>query len=130
MRNETRNWLESAEYDLETARYMFSFKRYLYVVFLCHLTLEKALKALVTEITDHTPPRTHDLVNLIKLTGINLEPCSMDFISKINVASIPSRYPPDLHEALIQYSEDRAKDYLQQTEEVFTWLKRQLNLMK
>jgi len=39
-------WLKQAEYDLETAEYLFSGGRYLYSVFMCHLAIEKALKGL------------------------------------------------------------------------------------
>jgi HEPN domain-containing protein len=51
MRSDTQNWVALAEYDLETARHMLDTGRYLCVVFLCHLTLEKILKAHVTEVT-------------------------------------------------------------------------------
>ena len=46
MRKTTANWLASADYDLETADAMLKSRRYLYVVFMCHLALEKTLKAL------------------------------------------------------------------------------------
>lgn len=48
MRKTTANWLASADYDLETADAMLKSRRYLYVVFMCHLALEKTLKALYT----------------------------------------------------------------------------------
>ncbi len=37
-------WLDAAEYDLQTAKAMLETKRYLYVGFMCHQTIEKALK--------------------------------------------------------------------------------------
>lgn len=49
MRKDTSNWIALAEYDLETARHMLATRRFLYVVFMCHLALEKMLKAHVTE---------------------------------------------------------------------------------
>ena len=130
MRDETRNWLESAEYDLETARYMLSSRRYLYTVFFCHLTLEKALKGMVSEVTGHSPPRSHDLVSLIKLARITMDKNYLDFFGKINYASVPTRYPIDIRKAIDEFSEETTKDYLQQTEEVFNWLKKQLSSMK
>jgi HEPN domain-containing protein len=50
MREDTINWIALAEYDLETARHMLKTGRFLYVIFLCHLSLEKMLKAHVTEV--------------------------------------------------------------------------------
>ena len=44
MNEKTRYWLEVAEYDLETARVVLAGKRYLYVGFMCHQAVEKALK--------------------------------------------------------------------------------------
>ena len=41
MKKATANWLASADYDMHTAEAMFESKRYLYVVFMCHLALEK-----------------------------------------------------------------------------------------
>ena len=50
IRKDTKNWISLAEYDLETARHMQKTGRYLYVIFMCHIALEKILKAHVTEV--------------------------------------------------------------------------------
>jgi HEPN domain-containing protein len=39
-------WFRQAEYDIETAKAMFKTGRYIYTVFMCHLSVEKALKGL------------------------------------------------------------------------------------
>lgn len=41
MRKDTINFIKSAKYDLETAQFMFDTGRYLYVIFMCHLSLWK-----------------------------------------------------------------------------------------
>lgn len=51
VRSDSKNWIATAEYDLETARHMLATGRFLYVVFMCHLALEKLLKA-------HVPHRS------------------------------------------------------------------------
>jgi len=61
MRKDTANWIALTDYDLDTARHMLVTGRYLYVVFLCHLVLEKILKAHVAEVTQTVPIKTHDL---------------------------------------------------------------------
>lgn len=61
MRSDTQNWIALADYDLDTAQHMLESGRYLYVVFMCHLALEKMLKAHVTEATQAIPPKSHDL---------------------------------------------------------------------
>ncbi|MFN8456036.1 MAG: HEPN domain-containing protein [Anaerolineae bacterium] len=128
MRSDTQNWIETAEYDLETARYMLATGRYLYVVFMCHLALEKILKAHVTEVTQAIPPRSHDLIFLIRRSNLALPQLYLDFVGKINNASIPTRYPDDLQQAIRDYPENVAREYLTQTREVIQWLKQHQNL--
>jgi HEPN domain-containing protein len=55
VKKEIKNWLDSSQYDLETAEHMFNTGRYIYTVFMCHLAIEKALKAKVEEVTNKTP---------------------------------------------------------------------------
>ena len=128
MRADTQNWIESAEYDLETARHMLATGRYLYVVFTCHLALEKLLKAHVTKVTDESPVRTHDLIYLIKKCGLVLPQEYLEFIGRINNASIPTRYPDDIRRALQDYSEEVVGEYLNKTAEIIQWLKSRPNL--
>ena len=40
---------------------MFKTGRYLYVIFLCHMSIEKMLKAIVAQSQERHPPYTHDL---------------------------------------------------------------------
>ncbi len=128
MRRDTQNWIALSDYDLETARHMLTTGRYLYVVFMCHLAIEKILKAHVTEITQTVPAKTHDLIYLIKKSGLALPQSYLEFIGKINNASIPTRYPEDLQRMLEQYPDSVARDYLKMTEEVVRWLKQHANL--
>ncbi len=130
MRADTQNWISMSEYDLETARHMLATGRYIYVVFMCHLALEKMLKAHVTEATQSVPAKSHDLIYLIKKSGINLPQPHLEFIGKINNASIPTRYPDDLQRMLREYPESVVRDYLRQTEEVLQWLRQHPNLQK
>jgi HEPN domain-containing protein len=41
----TEEWLRQADYDIDAAEYMYQGGRYVYAVFMCHLAIEKALKA-------------------------------------------------------------------------------------
>ena len=111
MRKDTQNWLALADYDIETARHMFTTERYLYVVFLCHLALEKTLKAHVAEYTQEVPIKTHDLIYLVKKCELEVPDHYLDFIGKINTSSIPTRYPEDLERSLEEYPKSIAEDY-------------------
>jgi HEPN domain-containing protein len=118
VREDTTNWIALADYDLDTARHMLTTGRYLYVVFLCHLSLEKMLKAHVNEVTQSVPTKTHDLIHLVKKCEFEMPEAFLDFLGKINTASIPTRYPDDLQRSLKEYPEPVARHYLKQTEEI------------
>ena len=128
MRSDTRNWIEMAEYDLETARHMLATGRFLYVIFMCHLALEKMLKAHFTAVHHSVPPKTHDLLYLVKKSGLDLPQPYLEFVGKINNASVPTRYPDDLRKMIAQYPEPIARSYLEETQEVLLWLRKHPNL--
>ena len=69
MNDKVLYWLEIADYDLETAQVMLDAERYLYVGFMCHQAIEKALKAVISGV-DRTPPYIHNLSKLAELSGL------------------------------------------------------------
>jgi len=123
MRKDTENFITSSEYDLQTAASMFESGRYIYVVFMCHISIEKMLKAIVAEATQNIPPKTHNLIYLIKLGEVNLPPDLFDFVAKLNNASLITRYPEDFRKLLEVFPQDIAKEYLMTTQRVIEWLK-------
>lgn len=126
MKNEVENWLNSAQYDLETAEHLFIAGRYIYTIFMCHLALEKVLKAKVQEVTNKIPPKTHNLRYLVKLGSLKVPediPEDMfEFLSKLSDVSIPTRYPQDFKKLVEAYNEGVTRSYLNRTKEVFEWM--------
>ena len=57
-------WLRQADYDMDTADHMFGGGRYFYAVFMCHLSIEKALKGFTEKKLNQDPPRVHNLILL------------------------------------------------------------------
>jgi HEPN domain-containing protein len=126
MKKEVKNWLDSAQYDLETAEHTFNARRYIYTIFMCHLSLEKILKAKVEELTEKTPPKTHNLRYLVKLGGLKPPEEIFNFLSKLSDVSIPTRYPEDFDEIKKSYNKKAANAYLLQAKEVFEWIRKSL----
>lgn len=126
MKEETKNWLDMVDYDLITAKQMFKTGRYVYVIFMCHMAIEKTLKAIVCEETDKVPPKTHDLIYLTSLRNIKLPSNLLDFIGMINNAGIVIRYPEDLSKLVSSYPADVTKKYLEKTQEVIKCIKQNL----
>ena len=44
MDNKVKYWIDISDYDFETAKAMLDSKRFLYVGFMCHQTIEKIFK--------------------------------------------------------------------------------------
>jgi len=130
MRKDTNNFIKSAEYDLNTAGFMLKSGRYIYVIFMCHLSLEKMLKAITTEITQKISPKSHNLIYLLKLGNIQLPSELFNFIAKINNASIVTRYPEDFSKILDAYPKIVAEEYLSKTKEIHKCLKKHKTLKK
>lgn len=126
MKKATRNWLLSAEYDLESAQKIFLGGRYLHVILFCHTALEKILKALISH-QDTDPPYSHNLLNLADKTGLEIPNWVGDFLTRIDRFHLPVRYPEEIREVRNQFDEGRTERYLRSTEEVFKWLKNRLN---
>jgi HEPN domain-containing protein len=125
MKKTTANWLATADYDLQTAEAMLKAKRYLYVIFMCHLALEKMLKGLWAEVRPEYPPRTHDLLLLVRKLDLALPKRDLRFLGLIADASVPTRYPEDLKGLVKEYPRRTAASFLQRTRRVMKWLRRQ-----
>lgn len=126
MEKRTEEWLRQSDYDLETADTMFESGRHIYAVFMCHLAIEKALKALLYERLREIPPKSHSLVLL--LTKLEVRPPENlgRYIVRLSEASIPTRYPEDLAKVQRDYSTEVTRELLDRGKEVATWIKNQL----
>ena len=120
----TERWLVQVDYDLETAGHMVTTGRYIYAIFMCHLALEKMLKAVISEETQTLPPRTHNLIDLARRAKLAPSAEHQEFIGKLADASVATRYPEDLSELLPQYPEAVTQEYLKSTKEVIAWIRR------
>lgn len=56
MNAKVKYWIELSDYDLETAVVMLNGKRYLYVGFMCHQSIEKAFKAYFSKLNPDDVP--------------------------------------------------------------------------
>jgi HEPN domain-containing protein len=130
MKKATINWLKSADYDLKTAASLLKNKRYLYVVFMCHLSLEKTLKAILSEALGELPPYTHNLNRLLELGSIALPEEMQSFVNAINLQSVPTRYPEDFTRLSKELNGKTAAEYMRQTKRIIQWLKKNIPYLK
>ncbi|MBN2168002.1 MAG: HEPN domain-containing protein [Actinobacteria bacterium] len=92
----------------------------------CHLSIEKVTKALVEQKTSREPPRSHDLLHLISLSGIEPTDEAIEFISELSNLSVATRYPVDFERTLEDFSRERAELIIEHTKETFEWIRKSI----
>jgi len=118
-----RNWIATAEYDLTTAEHMLTTGRYIYVVFMCHLAIEKTLKAHVEALEDKLPPKIHDLVTLSDRAALEIPEDMNRILLELNKVSVPTRYPEDLQNSLAQFTNEYCSRIINETRGLLQWLR-------
>ena len=126
MAHSPQEWLTQADYDYQTAEYMFIGQRYAYTVFMAHLAIEKALKGIYQKKFSAIPPRTHSLVYFVNKTEVIPPEQVGKFLVKLDQASVATRYPEDLVKLQSVYTQEVAQEILAQTKEAIVWVKKTL----
>jgi len=128
MNEKVKYWLEMSDYDIITADAMLNSKRYLYVGFMCHQSIEKIFKALFTKIQNETPPFVHNL-SMIAQKGDFYKEFSDDqknLIDELEPLNIEARYPSHKEKVFQSLSEERCKYLTEKTRELQEWVKTKL----
>lgn len=128
MNKSIANWIKSSQYDLKTAEHMLKTGRYIYVLFMCHLSVEKLLKALYEAVLGKNAPKTHNLIYLLKASEIELSEKHLETLESLNDLSIVTRYPEDIDAMVKAFKRKKVEDYLKKTKELLRWLKRNKKL--
>jgi len=117
-------WIESADDDIESATSNFNSKRYNWCLFIGHLVLEKALKALYVQNSNNLiPPKTHNLLKLAELSNIELNREQAKFFSDVNRFQIEARYSEFKTELYKLATEEFTFNNFNQIKEQYKWLK-------
>jgi HEPN domain-containing protein len=124
LKNE-KQWMEQADYDMHAADKMFEAGVYPYTIFMCQLSIEKALKGIYTAKLQEEPPKIHNLLKLSSLSGLKLPDDIDEILTTLNNASVSSRYPEDIKSVLKHYGKDRTKTILEDSRRALEWLKKQ-----
>ncbi|MFH0800131.1 MAG: HEPN domain-containing protein [Pseudomonadota bacterium] len=123
----TSQWIERADYDLETADSLLKSGRYLYVAFMCQQCIEKTIKAYITSI-GKPPPMIHNLPRLAEEAGL-MDKINADhklLLADLNPFYIKARYGEYKDELAKICTAENAKDMLVKTKEFVKWLKQEI----
>ncbi|MFH1874013.1 MAG: HEPN domain-containing protein [Pseudomonadota bacterium] len=115
-------WFEAAKHDREVSLSLYRTGKYDYCLFLCHLMLEKLLKALVAKVAKEHPPFTHNLLYLAGKANLELTKAQIELFDQINKFNLEIRYPEDLKSFYKKVNKNYAKKYLEQSKELWLWL--------
>ena len=128
MESRIKYWIDLSDYDLETAVAMLQSKRYLYVGFMCHQSIEKAFKAYYTKLKSETAPYTHSLSYLAKQGDFYemFSEVQKEFIDQIEPLNIEARYPSHKERLLKSLTDEKCIEIIHNTEEIQKWIKEKL----
>ena len=112
---------------MSAAETLFRGGKYIYAVFMCHLSVEKALKAFYFLLNKEEPPKTHDLMFLVKISSLTLSEDLSRFVEGLSSLSVPTRYPEDLKRMSKDYDRERTMEILIKSKDVLKCLKPLLN---
>lgn len=85
-------WLKSAQEDFETAEDLVRLKHYHWALFLCHIAIEKVLKAIYIKVKDQYPPPIHKLAKLAQDCRLSLTQTQLDDLEEMTTFHIEARY--------------------------------------
>ena len=128
MNDKVKYWLELSDYDLETAEAMLISKRYLYVGFMCHQSIEKIFKAYFTVLKSETAPYSHSLSYLAKKGEFYnfFSEDQQDFIDQVEPLNIEARYPSHKERLLKSLTHEKCLEIIENTKELQQWIKEKL----
>ena len=124
MTNNVTYWAEISDYDIKTAEAMLQSKRYLYVGFMAHQSIEKILKAYFVTVKGKAAPFSHSLSFLAKESDIykNFSEEQKDFIDLLEPMNIEARYPTNKEQLMKSLTEKRCVEILNNAQELQRWI--------
>ena len=116
-------WKSGSVNDIDTAELLIKNNKLLNGLFFCHLVLEKIIKAHVVLATKNVPPKSHDLLYLLKKTELILESGDTEFLGLMMKYQLEGRYPEYYP---MPPSREKSNEYLSRTKDLLKCLKKKL----
>ncbi len=115
-------WIQSAAHDFDVAESLFQNEKYDWCLFIAHLVLEKILKGCYVKFANDFPPRTHDLVKLADMAGIEMDEEMLEFLDRVNTFNISTRYPDERFRFYRLCTKEFAAQNFSRIKEIREWL--------
>jgi HEPN domain-containing protein len=115
-------WRTGSDEDIAASRELLKTGYIRHGLFFAHLALEKIIKAHVVKNSKKPPPKIHNLVWLVSLSGLELDEDSLAFLGKFNIFQLECRYP----DTGVVMDKTTARKKLSEAEKMQQWFKKQL----
>jgi HEPN domain-containing protein len=121
-------WLTSSSMDWQTANDIYnSDKNFHYCLFICHLTIEKLLKAIVVQKTNTFPPKSHNLTRLAELALLDVTIDQIKLMEELNQFQLDTRYPDEKFSLYNKATKEFTTERISKIRELRQWLLNQLH---
>ncbi|RLD43101.1 MAG: hypothetical protein DRI86_10570 [Bacteroidetes bacterium] len=111
-KDRTKDWQYESIADLKSAKIYINKSRIIHGLFLCHLVIEKSLKAIIINISGKAAPKSHDIYQLSKKANYTFTDKDNAFVDSIIKYKIQGRYPDDSNDIP---SKEKSETILKQT---------------
>jgi HEPN domain-containing protein len=124
-----KEWFYQADYDIGVADDLFKTGRYVYSIFMCHLSIEKGMKAIYYLRHKTEAPKTHSLIRLIDESQLTIPADLLSHVSMLSAVSVPTRYPRELRLLQKEYNKEKTAEIIAESKKVLQWLKETLKTL-
>jgi HEPN domain-containing protein len=119
-------WQKASKQDFGTAQILYANKKYHHALFFCHLSIEKALKAVIIAKTKKAPPFVHDLLRLAEKSTLTLSEDVKGGLLEITTFNIQARYDDYKLSFYKKATRPFTLKYFNKTKEILEWLNEQV----
>ncbi len=120
-------WRLGSDDDWSSAERLFaSGHDFHWALFIMHLSVEKALKALVVKRTEQQPARIHNLLRLAELAELSLETSQAQLFYEASQFNLHARYPEEQAELMSLATKVWTEKYLRALGEARQWILSQI----
>jgi len=122
-----RYWMETAERDCATMQHLYDSGDYAWCLFVGHLVIEKLLKACYVKRHGVQAPKTHGLVRLVELAGLETDADTNKSLDTFTLFNIRARYPDRKRDLHAKATREYAIEQLERLERIREWLLKKLS---
>lgn len=124
----TKYWLDTAEEDWRVANHLFEKGDYSWCLFLCHLVIEKLLKAIFVQNINKNIPLIHDLTKIAKKANIEVDDEKKVILDTITTFNIAARYDDYKRKFYKKCTKAYTQEQMNKIREIRIWLKKMIRL--